>query len=43
MNQPEFSLEHIGLAARDTTALMAWYVRLLDARVIFRFIREVCT
>lgn len=33
--QPEFSLEHIGLAARDTVALKDWYVRVLGARVLF--------
>ena len=33
--QPEFSLEHIGLAARDTAALKDWYVRVLGARVLF--------
>ena len=33
--QPEFSLEHIGLAARDTVALKDWYERVLGARVLF--------
>lgn len=33
--QTEFSLEHVGLAARDTTALKDWYVRSLGARVVF--------
>ena len=33
--QAKFSLEHIGLAAQDTTALKDWYVRSLGARVIF--------
>src|SRR5690349_19866751 len=33
--QTEFSLEHIGLAAQDTTALKDWYVRSLGARVVF--------
>jgi len=33
--QPEFSLEHVGLAAQDTTALKDWYERVLGARVIF--------
>jgi glyoxylase I family protein len=33
---PQFSLEHIGLAAKDTIALQAWYVRTLGARVIFQ-------
>jgi glyoxylase I family protein len=31
----QFSLEHIGLAARDTIALKDWYERVLGARVIF--------
>ncbi len=33
--QTEFSVEHIGLAAQDTTALKDWYVRSLGARVVF--------
>ena len=33
--QPDFSLEHLGLAARDTAALKDWYVRVLGARVLF--------
>lgn len=32
----QFSLEHIGLAAQDTTTLKDWYVRVLGARVIFQ-------
>lgn len=28
-------MEHIGLAAQDTTALKNWYVRALGARVVF--------
>jgi glyoxylase I family protein len=32
---PPFALEHIGLAAQDTTALKDWYQRTLGARVIF--------
>ena len=32
---PQFSLEHIGLAAQDTTALKDWYERVLGARVVF--------
>ena len=32
---PKFSLEHIGLAAKDTTALKGWYERTLDAREVF--------
>jgi len=31
----DFSIEHIGLAAQDTTALKDWYERVLGARVIF--------
>jgi glyoxylase I family protein len=31
---PEFSLEHIGLAAQETTPLKDWYERVLGARVI---------
>jgi glyoxylase I family protein len=31
----QFALEHIGLAAQDTTALKNWYVRVLGARVVF--------
>ena len=30
-----FAIEHIGLAARDTTALKDWYVRALGAREVF--------
>ena len=33
--QPQFSLEHIGLAAQDTAALKDWYERVLGARVVF--------
>ena len=33
--QTEFSVEHIGLAAQDPTALKDWYVRSLGARVVF--------
>ena len=33
--QPQFSLEHLGLAAQDTTALKDWYEHVLGARVIF--------
>ena len=33
--QVEFSLEHIGLAAQDTTVLKNWYERALSARVVF--------
>jgi catechol 2,3-dioxygenase-like lactoylglutathione lyase family enzyme len=31
----QYSLEHIGLAAHDTTALKSWYERVLGARVVF--------
>ncbi|HWN93623.1 MAG TPA: VOC family protein [Methylomirabilota bacterium] len=31
----EYSLEHIGLAAQDTTALKDWYERVLGARVVY--------
>jgi catechol 2,3-dioxygenase-like lactoylglutathione lyase family enzyme len=31
----QFSVEHIGLAARDTDSLKDWYVRLLSARAVF--------
>jgi glyoxylase I family protein len=31
-----FSLEHIGLAAKDTAVLKDWYVRTLGAHVIFQ-------
>jgi glyoxylase I family protein len=30
-----FTLEHIGLAARDTRALKEWYERTLEAQVVF--------
>ncbi len=30
-----FSLEHVGLAARDTLVLKNWYESVLDARVVF--------
>jgi glyoxylase I family protein len=30
-----FSLEHLGLAARDPAALKDWYVKILDAQVVF--------
>ncbi len=33
--QSQFSLEHIGLAAQDTTALKNWYEQVLVARVVF--------
>jgi len=31
----QFSLEHIGLAVRDTVALKDWYLGTLGARVVF--------
>ena len=31
----QFTLEHLGLAATDPVALKDWYVRVLDARVVF--------
>lgn len=31
----KLALEHIGLAARDTTMLRDWYLRVLDARLVF--------
>jgi hypothetical protein len=33
--QTNFSLEHIGLAAQNTTALKDWYERTLGARVVY--------
>ncbi len=30
-----FTLEHIGLAARDPAALKDWYVRVLEADIVF--------
>lgn len=35
MNGPELSVEHIGLASRDTVALKDWYTTILGARVVF--------
>jgi glyoxylase I family protein len=35
----QFSLEHIGLPARDTTALKDWYVRVLDAEAIWSSVK----
>ncbi len=32
---PKFSLEHIGLAAKDPTTLKHWYERTLGAREVF--------
>ncbi len=31
----KFSVEHVGLPARDTVALKNWYERVLDAKLIF--------
>jgi catechol 2,3-dioxygenase-like lactoylglutathione lyase family enzyme len=31
----EYSVEHLGLAAQDTTALKNWYERVFGARVVF--------
>lgn len=31
----QFSIEHLGLPARDTVALKDWYVRVLGASVVF--------
>jgi glyoxylase I family protein len=31
----KLSVEHVGLAARDTVALKDWYVRVLDGRLVF--------
>lgn len=36
MELPDFAVEHIGLAATDTTALTDWYVKALGGRVIFK-------
>lgn len=36
----EFELEHLGLAARDTTALKEWYVATLNAQVVFQMPQE---
>jgi catechol 2,3-dioxygenase-like lactoylglutathione lyase family enzyme len=33
--QPNFSIEHVGLAAADTTALKDWYEKTFSARVVF--------
>lgn len=35
MQSLRFSVEHIGLPARDSVALKDWYTRTLDARVVF--------
>ena len=33
--QPQFSIEHLGLAAPDPTALKDWYEKVFGARVVF--------
>jgi glyoxylase I family protein len=33
--QTQFSIEHLGLAAQDTTTLKDWYERVLGARVVY--------
>jgi glyoxylase I family protein len=33
--QPDFSVEHIGLPALDSTALKDWYVNILGAKLVF--------
>ncbi len=35
MNPPDFSVEHLGLPARDVVALKDWYVRVLGAKLVF--------
>ena len=35
MSELKFSVEHLGLPARDTVALKDWYVRVLGAQVRF--------
>lgn len=35
MSELKFSIEHLGLPARDTVALKDWYVRVLGARLRF--------
>lgn len=35
MSELKFSVEHIGVPARDTVALKDWYVHVLDAKVRF--------
>ncbi|HEV8544478.1 MAG TPA: VOC family protein [Verrucomicrobiae bacterium] len=39
MSEP-FTLEHIGLASRDTRALKEWYERTLGAQVVFEMRQE---
>ena len=33
--QPQFSVEHVGLAAPDPTSLKDWYEKVLGARAVF--------
>jgi len=35
MKSPNYSVEHIGLAARNTVLLRDWYMKTLGARVVF--------
>ncbi len=35
MSELKFSVEHLGLPARDTVALKDWYVRVLNAKLRF--------
>lgn len=35
MNSTSFSVEHLGLPARDVVALKDWYLRVLGARLVF--------
>ena len=35
MKPPNYSVEHIGLAARNTVLLRDWYVKTLGAQVVF--------
>jgi glyoxylase I family protein len=34
--QPQFSIEHLGLAAPDPAALKEWYEKVFGARIVFR-------
>jgi catechol 2,3-dioxygenase-like lactoylglutathione lyase family enzyme len=35
MKHPQFSVEHLGIAARDTAALKDWYLKVLEAIQVF--------
>lgn len=35
MKNPLFSIEHIGMPVNDPVALKDWYVRVLDAKLVF--------